>query len=230
MTDLASFRAYGALFADDREGGLNAIRAEARRMQERVTFEKEIRLAMDREQKEAGERDPEDPEEDVEDPDEWWRLLQDGGEQERYTPESILSQSYTPLQATRLMHAFMPTTGQPEELGHLLSCKADPNSPPTLPGGMSPLYKVKVFALDADVEAMRRVLFLYGATESLEEKQRMAERPATSDATRKLHAFRPIAESVATLKSLLEEQADPNGMKPLPPGHIIPLQNVYLNA
>ena len=62
MTDLASFRAYGALFADDREGGLNAIRAEARRMQERVTFEKEIRLAMDREQKEAGERDPEDPE------------------------------------------------------------------------------------------------------------------------------------------------------------------------
>ena len=228
MADLASFRAYGALFADDREGGLNAIRAEARRMQERVTFEKEIRLAMDREQKEAGERAPEDPEEDVEDPDEWWRLLQDGGEQERYVPESILSQNCTPLQANRLMHAFMPTTGQPEELGHLLSCKADPNSPPTLPGGMSPLYKVNVFALDADVEAMWRALFMYGATESLEEKQRMAERLATSDATRKLHAFRPIAESVDTLKSLLEEKADPNGMKPLPPGHIVPLQNVSL--
>ena len=224
MADLASFRAYGALFADDREGGLNAIRAEARRMQERVTFEKEIRLAM--QHKEAEERDPDDPEEDVEDPDEWWRLLQDGGEQERYVPESILAQNYTPLQANRLMHAFMPTTGQPEELGHLLACKADPNSPPTLPGGMSPLYKVNVFALDADVEAMRRALFMYGATESLEEKQRMAERPTTSDATRKLHAFRPIAESVATLKSLLEEKADPNGMKPLPPGHIIPLQNV----
>ena len=171
-------------------------------MQERVTFEKQIHLAM--QQKATEERDPEDPEEDVEDPDEWWRLLQDGGEQERYVPESILSQNYTPLQANRLMHAFMPTTGQPEELGHLLSCKADPNSPPTLPGGMSPLYKVNVFALDADVEAMRRVLFLYGATESLEEKQRMAERPTTSDATRKLHAFHPIAESLATLKSLLE--------------------------
>ena len=206
------------------------MRAEARRIKERVAFEREIKMAMQREAKETEERDPDDPEEDVEDPDEWWRLLQDGGEQERYTPESILSQSYTPLQANRLMHAFMPTTGQPEELGHLLSCKADPNSPPTLPGGMSPLYKVNVFALDADVEAMRRVLFLYGATESLEEKQRMAERPATSDATRKLHAFRPIAESVATLKSLLEEKADPNGMKPLPPGHIIPLQNVNLNS
>ena len=71
-------------------------------------------------------------------------------------------------------------------------------------------------------------VFMYGATESLEETQRMAERPTTSDATRKLHAFRPIAESVATLKSLLEERADPNGMKPLPPGHIIPLQNVSL--
>ena len=151
-----------------------------------------------------------------------------GWEQESYVPESILSQNYTPLQANRLMHAFMPTTGQPEELGHLLSCKADPNSPPTL--AMSPLYKVNVFALDADVDRMREILFMYGATESLEEKQRMAERPTTSDATRKLHAFRPIAESVATLKSLLEEKADPNGMKPLPPGHIIPLQNVYLNV
>ena len=77
-------------------------------------------------------------------------------------------------------------------------------------------------------EAMRRALFMYGATESLEEKQRMAERPTTSDATRRLHAFRPIGESVATLKSLLEEKADPNGMKPLPPGHIISLQNVSL--
>ena len=112
MADLASFRAYGALFADDREGGLNAIRAEARRMQERVTFEKEIRLAM--QQKATEGRDPEDPEEDIEDPDEWWRLLQDGGEQERYVPESILPQNCTPLKANRLMHAFMPTTGKPE--------------------------------------------------------------------------------------------------------------------
>ena len=68
MADLAAFRAYGALFADDRAGGLNAIRAESRRMQERVTFEKEIRLAM--QQKETEERDHDDPEEDIEDPDE----------------------------------------------------------------------------------------------------------------------------------------------------------------
>ena len=124
------------------------------------------------------------------------------------------------------MHAFMPTTGQPEELGHLQACKADPNSPPTL--DMSPLYKVNVFALDADVGRMREILFMYDAVETEEEKRRLAERSTTNDATRKLHAFRPIAESVANLKSLLEEKADPNGMKPLPPGHIVPLQNVSL--
>ena len=93
---------------------------------------------------------------------------------------------------------------------------------------MSPLYKVNVFALDADVGRMREILFMYDAIETEEEKRRLAERSTTNDATRKLHAFRPIAESVATLKSLLEEKADPNGMKPLPPGHIIPLQNVSL--
>ena len=59
------------------EGGLNAIRAEARRMQERVTFEKEIRLAMERQREEMTEHADPGPEEDVEDPDEWWRLLQD---------------------------------------------------------------------------------------------------------------------------------------------------------
>ena len=109
--DLASIRAYGPLFENDREGGFLGMRAEARRIKERVAFEREIKMAMQREAKEAEDGGPDDPEEDVEDADEWWRLLQDGGEQERYTPESILSQSYTPLQANRLMHAFMPTTG-----------------------------------------------------------------------------------------------------------------------
>ena len=48
MTDLAAFRAYGALFADDREGGLNAIRAEARRMQERVRLPGDHDAAQDK--------------------------------------------------------------------------------------------------------------------------------------------------------------------------------------
>ena len=39
------------------------------------------------EQKETEERDPDDLAEDIEDPDEWWRLLQDGGEQESHVPE-----------------------------------------------------------------------------------------------------------------------------------------------
>ena len=95
MSDLASIRAYGALFGDDRDGGLRAMRAEARRIQERVAFEHEIRAAMERQREEMTEDADPGPEEDVEDPDEWWRLLQDGGEQESYAPESILSQNYT---------------------------------------------------------------------------------------------------------------------------------------
>ena len=40
--DLAAIQAYDALFAGDREGGRCAMRAEARRIQERVAFEHEI--------------------------------------------------------------------------------------------------------------------------------------------------------------------------------------------
>ena len=80
--DLAAIQAYDALFVGDREGGLCAMRAEARRIQERAAFEQEIRLAMERQRKEMTEDADPGPEEDVEDPDEWWRLLQDGGKQE----------------------------------------------------------------------------------------------------------------------------------------------------
>ncbi len=44
--DLKAMRGAAAVFGEDREGGLKAMRAEARRIQERVTYEKEIRLAM----------------------------------------------------------------------------------------------------------------------------------------------------------------------------------------
>ena len=44
MSDLAAFHAYDALFADDREGGLNAIRAETRRIQERPKILKSVVL------------------------------------------------------------------------------------------------------------------------------------------------------------------------------------------
>ena len=67
--DLAAIRAYGALFGDDREGGLRAMRAEARRIQERVAFEHEIRAAMERQRKDMTEDADPGPEEDVEDPD-----------------------------------------------------------------------------------------------------------------------------------------------------------------
>ena len=44
--DLIALRAGGAPFEGDCEKGLVAMRAEARKIQERVTYKREIRLAM----------------------------------------------------------------------------------------------------------------------------------------------------------------------------------------
>ena len=44
--DLDDMRACGALFGEDRTKGLEAMRAEARRIQERVAHEREIRQAL----------------------------------------------------------------------------------------------------------------------------------------------------------------------------------------
>ena len=61
------------------------------------------------------------------------------------------------------MLAFMPTTGQPEEFGHFLKCRAEPNSPPPMPGGISQLNKVNVFTLDAGVSRTLEIFFMNGA-------------------------------------------------------------------
>ncbi len=78
--DLIALRAVGALFEGDREKGLVAMRAEARRIQERVTYEREIRLAMLCQDPSDFDSDAEKAEEDGVDydPDEWRRDLQDG--------------------------------------------------------------------------------------------------------------------------------------------------------
>ena len=67
--DLFAMRAVGALFEDDREQGLCAMRAEARRIQERVTFEREIRSAMLRQASSGFDSDSEKAEDDFVDDD-----------------------------------------------------------------------------------------------------------------------------------------------------------------
>ena len=62
--DLVAMRAVGALFESDREKGLVAMRAEARRIQERVSFEREIRSAMLRQASSGFDSDSEKAEDD----------------------------------------------------------------------------------------------------------------------------------------------------------------------
>ena len=211
------------------------MRAEARRIQERVTFEREIRLAMLRQGSSSFDSDSEKAEHDFvdDDPDEWWRAMQAGGtpkEGEDAAPKPK-AEIRNPDEASRLLHAFNPAReGQGvEELQRLLYFRADPSSPPTIPGGMSPLHKVNFYALDEDVSHMRHLLFLYGAEETETDKEPLAWRPHINDATRRLQVFRPVRESTEALKKLLDLRADPCGMVPRPSDNISPLLNVNID-
>ena len=96
-------------------------------MQERVTFEKEIRLAMQREAKEAEEGGPDDPDEDVEDPDEWWRDLQDGKATQPEPQHICRKKDLTALEATEeLLNTYRPIRESVDELRRLLQAGSGP--------------------------------------------------------------------------------------------------------
>jgi hypothetical protein len=75
--DLASMRAAAAVFPDDRVRAFQAMHAEARRMQERVKYAKEIEAAtLSRTMSADSESECEEECLTLEDdPDEWWRDL-----------------------------------------------------------------------------------------------------------------------------------------------------------
>ena len=54
-------------------------------------------------------------------------------------------QPLTPHEADVELQAFRPIKARPEDLEHLLACRADPNKPITKPGGISPLQNVFTF-------------------------------------------------------------------------------------
>ena len=233
--DLAAMRAVVALFEPDREQGLPAMRVEARQIQDRMTFERELRSDMLRQGSSGFDSDSEKAKGDLvdNDPDEWWRTMQDGnipkeGEDAAPKPKAEIR---NPDEASRLLHAFNPAReGEGvEELQRLLYFRADPSSPPTIPGGMSPPHKVNFYALEEDVSRMRHLLFLYGAEETETDKEPLAWRPHINDATRRLQVFRPVRESTEALKKLLDLRADPCGMVPRPPDSMSPLLNVNMD-
>jgi hypothetical protein len=167
-------RAAAAAFPDDRVRAFQAMHAEARRIQERVKYAKEIEAAtLSRTMSADSESECEEECLTIEDdPDEWWRDLQDGKPVE-VGNHSVASrkQMLTPTEATEeLMNTFRPVRESIEELRRLLDLKADPNAP-VPPGRITPLQHVVTFAPSKAVEAMRALLLERGARETEEDKR-----------------------------------------------------------
>ena len=172
--DLASMRAAAAVFPDDRVRAFQAMHAEARRIQDRAKYAKEIEAAtLSRTMSADSESEYEEECLTLEDdPDEWWRDLQDGKPVE-VGNHSVASrkQTLTPTEATEeLMNTFRPVRESIEELRRLLDLKADPNAP-VPPGRITPLSHVVTFAPSKTVDAMRALLLERGARETEEDKR-----------------------------------------------------------
>ncbi len=173
--DLAQMRAAGAV-GNTREQGLQIMAAEARRLQVSAGFEAEVRAAVQR-QRAAEEEEEEavyvsdaEPEED--DP---WMLEHPLTEDLPATPPSQKA-PLTREEADVALQAFRPIKARPEDLAHILSCRADPNKPLTAPGDISPLDKVLTFARAEHVEKMRQLLLDHSANESEEQRKRWVTR------------------------------------------------------
>jgi hypothetical protein len=169
-------RAAAAVFGDDREMGLKAMRAEARRIQERVAYEKEIRLAMLRRassiDSDSDNGDDADRMAD-DDQDEWWRDLQDGRIKTDDIGTGVKPRQpiNTPNEATGELFKFRPLRESVEELRRLLTLRADPNAPVSA-DGLSPLQNVMTFAPEQRVATMRDLLMEHGAVETEDDKKR----------------------------------------------------------
>ena len=173
--DLAQMRAAGAV-GNTREQGLQIMAAEARRLQVSAGFEAEVRAAVQR-QRAAEEEEEEavyvsdaEPEED--DP---WMLEHPLTEDLPATPPSQKA-SLTPHEADVALQGFRPIKARPEDLKHILYCRADPNKPLTVPGDLNPLRKVLCFARERHVVEMRQLLLDHGADETDDDRKRWVTR------------------------------------------------------
>ena len=169
-SDLEAMRAAAAVFPNDRVKAFQSMHAEARRLQDRALYAREIEAITLR--RTLTDSDYEEAEEEclemVDDPDEWWRDLQDGKKVEEKPPTPV----NTPTEATEvLLNTFRPIRESVGELRRLLDLKADPNAP--VPAGLiSPLQHVLLFAPVKNVVSMRDLLLQHGAVETEDDKER----------------------------------------------------------
>jgi len=172
--DLAQIRAAGAV-GNTREEGLQIMAAEARRIQLSAQFEAEVHAAVQRqraaEEEEAALDFVSDEEPEEEDP---WLLEEHTSTQDIPATPPSQKAPLTREEADVALQAFRPIRARPEDLAHILSCRADPNRPLTVPGDINPLRKVLCFARGEHVAKMRELLLDHGADETDEDRKQWA--------------------------------------------------------
>ena len=120
--DLVAMRAAAGVFPDDRVKAFQAMHAEARRIQDRAKYAREIQEATFRRMSSAASDSEEDDclVMDELDPDEWWRGLQDGKETSKAAEAKSRKEELTSLQATEeLLMTFRPRVESVDELKRL---------------------------------------------------------------------------------------------------------------
>ncbi len=173
-TDLDQMRAAGSI-GSTREQGLQYMAAEARRLQVSAGFEAEVRAAAQRQR--AAEEEEEDEEvymsDEEPEEDDPWMLEYPSPHTDDVTAPTPPSQKapLTPHEADVALQGFRPIKARPEDLAHILACRADPNRPLTVPGDISPLQKVLCFARAAHVAKMRELLLERDADETEEDRK-----------------------------------------------------------
>ena len=173
-TDLDQMRAAGAV-GSTREQGLQYMAAEARRLQVSAGFEAEVRAAVQRQLAEEAEEDAVYVSDDEPEEDDPWMLEHPLTEDLPATPPSQKA-PLTPHEADVALQGFRPIKARPEDLKHILACRADPNKPLTVPGDLNPLRKVLCFARERHVVEMRQLLLDHGADETDDDRKRWVTR------------------------------------------------------
>ena len=175
--DLESMRGAAAL-KSSRHEGLQAMAAEARRLQEQADFEARVTVAAmhhseESQQESQMEGDSQMVDEFYDDHDEDWQDIELPQPGENWGPQPQRISVPVPtnsVDATALLSKFRPIRSTVQDLKMLLEKGADVNI--RVSGGICPLENVIIFARNEEVAEMRSLLLNNGAVETTDLAER----------------------------------------------------------
>jgi hypothetical protein len=174
--DLEQMRAAAAV-GNTREHGLEIMAAEARRIQLSAQFEAEVLAETQRQREAEAQEEALGFVSDEEPPDEPWLLDYPSPRAEEVGTTSPSQKApLTQEEADVALQAFRPIKARPQDLQHILACRADPNKPVTATGDVSPFENIMCFAREHHVAEMRELLLQHGLRETDDDRARWVTR------------------------------------------------------